>query len=185
MTKMRQSDPLQLVEPGTLAPPGPIGRSVRLLIGAACLYALYQLVIYRTSIISLPVSHLDNILLMLIVPFFIINPVVNIGFSLSWGRWPGYASAIALALIAVASRVMTGSFDNAIIGASLWVWLVYFYTHAGVSFTLAGLSATPGCEMRSLPDLIGKVTGRPAQEHHCPAFIGKLDEWELARKARH
>lgn len=185
MTTMKQSDPLQLVEPGTLAPPGPIGRAVRLLIGAACLYALYQLVIYSSSIVALPVSHVDNIWPMLIVPFFIINPVVNIGFGVSWGRWPSYASVIALTLIALVSRVLTGSFDNPMFGASLWVWLIYFYTHIGLSFALAGVTATPGCEMRALPDLAGKLTGRPAQEHHCPAFIGKLDEWELARTSRH
>ncbi len=181
---MKQSDPLQLVAPGSLAAPGPIGRAVRLLIGVACLYGLWQLLIYRGSIIALPISHVDNIWPLLVVPLFIINTVVNIGFGVSWGRWPSYVSVIALTAIALCSRVVTGSFDNAIFGASLWAWLVYFYAHLGVSFTLAAVAATPGCEMRALPDLIGKMTGRPAQEHHCPAFIGTIDRWELRRRAR-
>lgn len=179
---MKQSDSLQLVEPGTLAPPGPIGRTVRLVIGAACLYALYQLVIYRSSIIALPIAHIGNIWPLLIVPFFIINPVVNIGFGVSWGRWPSYLSVISLTLIATGSRVLTGSFDNSIFGAGLWLWLTYFYTHTGLAFTLAGIAATPGCEMRALPDLFGKLTGKPAQEHHCPAFIGTIDNWERQRR---
>lgn len=181
---MKQSDPLQLVESGTLVAPGPIGRAVRVVIGAACLYALYQLIIYRGPIVALPISHVDNIWPMLIVPLFIINPVVNIGFGVSWGRWPSYVSVIALTLIALCSRVLTSTFDNAIFGAGLWLWLVYFYTHIGLSFTLAGVAATPGCEMRAPPDLIGKLIGRPAQEHHCPAFIGKIDNWELQRRDR-
>lgn len=181
---MKQSDPLQLVAPGTLVAPGPIGRAVRLAIGLACLYALYQLVAYRSSIIALPVSHVDNIWPLLVVPLFIVNTVVNIGFGVNWGRWPSYLSLIALALIALVSRVLTGSFDNAIFGASLWIWLVYFYGHLGLSFTLAALSATPGCEMRALPDLLGRLRGRPAQEHHCPAFIGRLDDWEVRRRNR-
>ena len=38
--------------------------------------------------------------------------------------------------------------------------------------------------MRSIPELFGKVRGRPAAEHHCPAaFITKLDEWEQNRHA--
>ncbi len=181
---MKQSDPLQLVEPGSLVAPGPIGRTVRLIIGAACLYALYQLVIYRSSIIALPISHVDNIWPMLIVPLFIINPVVNIGFGVEWGRWPSYVSVIALTAIARCSRVLAGTFDNSLFGAGLWIWLVYFYTHSGLSFTRAGVVATPGCEMRALPDLIGKLTGKPAQEHHCPAFIGMIDDWELRRRNR-
>ncbi len=181
---IKQPDSLHLVEPGTIVAPGPIGRTVRLIIGAACLYALYQLIIYRSSIIAMPITHVDNIWPMLIVPLFIINAVVNIGFGVSWGRWPAYFSVITLTLIALFSRVLAGTFDNFIFGAGLWIWLVYFYTHIGLSFTLAGVAATPGCEMRALPDLIGRLTGKPAQEHHCPAFIGTIDNWELQRRNR-
>lgn len=181
---MKESGTLQLVEPGTLAVPGPVGRTVRLLTGLACLYWLYQLVIDHDSLIEMPVSHADQTWPMLIVMLLIINTVVNIGYGVDWGRWPGYASAIALVVIAVSTRLLTGSFDNAILGFTLWLWLVYFYAHVGVSFMLAGVAAIPGCEMRALPDLIGRLTGRAAKEHHCPAFIGKLDQWELQRRDR-
>ena len=37
---MKQSDPLQLVEQGSLDRPGPIGRVVRVALGILCSYAL-------------------------------------------------------------------------------------------------------------------------------------------------
>jgi hypothetical protein len=40
---------------------------------------------------------------------------------------------------------------------------------------------TPGCEMRAIPDLLGRLTGHTAQEHHCPGFITPLDNWEARR----
>ncbi len=43
---MKQSDPLELVEPDSLTCPGPNGRWFRLLPGLACLFALYHLMRY-------------------------------------------------------------------------------------------------------------------------------------------
>ena len=57
---MKHSDPLELVEPCTLIRPGPIGRLVGLGLGTACLYALYQIIFYRESILATPVSMLPT-----------------------------------------------------------------------------------------------------------------------------
>jgi len=44
---------------------------------------------------------------------------------------------------------------------------------------LAALFATPGCEMRSIPEAVRRITGKPVQEHTCPIwFIAKIDDWE-------
>ena len=67
------------------------------------------------------------------------------------------------------------------LGALAYAMTVYTFGHLGVSFVLAAFLATPGCEMRAMPDLLGRLTGRMAQEHHCPAFIQPLDNWETRR----
>ena len=176
---MNQSDPLELVESGSLVRPGIIGRSVRLLLGVLCLYALRDLIIYRTELIETPVSSLPNFVLMIGLCICIINYVVNIGFSKNWGRMPVYISLGVFGLLAAASFVIEGNADSRILGTPIFVWLFYFYGHLGISFVIASLLATPGCEMRAIPDLIGRTTGQGAQEHHCPAaFITKIDEWE-------
>ena len=179
---MKQSDQLELVEEGSLTRPGPLGRLVRLLLGLACLYALYELFLNRESIIQTPVSVLPDIAIMAFATTFIINYVVNIGFGRSWGRWPSYLLIASMLVLAAAAWLLYGTPDHALPGTVLWAWMVYFFAHLGVSLVLSAVIATPGCEMRAIPELIGRMSGRPAAEHHCPAaFITKIDEWERNR----
>jgi hypothetical protein len=179
---MKQSDPLELVGAGSLTRPGPIGRVVRFALGALCLYALWEIVLYANITTAQPLSTLDSRFLVLLAPLCIINYVVNIGFTKSWGHFPLVVSLIALGASAGGAFLTTGSFDSAIFGVPLNLWLAYFYGHLGVAFVLSALIATPGCEMRSIPGLFGRVRGRPSEEHHCPAaFITKIDEWEQSR----
>ena len=176
---MKQSDALELADPGSLMRPGSIGRLLRLVLGSACLYGLYYLLVYREAVITTPLSELPNLVVLAAVAFWIVNYVVNIGFGKSWGRWPGYVSAIVMMTSATIGWMIDGTLDNAILGACLWLWLVYFYAHLGLSFVLAALIATPGCEMRSIPQLLGRLSGRKVQEHHCPSpLITKIDLWE-------
>lgn len=176
---MQQSDPLTLVRPGSIARPGTIGRLIRLLMGLLCLYALWMILRHAGSTSMLPISTLDKRLLLVLVPLCLFNYVVNIGFSKSWGHRPLMVSVGLLGVTATAAFVLTGSVDSPIFGISLNAWLAYFFGHLGLSFTLAALIATPGCEMRAIPELLGRINGRPSPEHACPvSFIGKIDEWE-------
>ena len=179
---MKQSDPLQLVDEGTFKPPGPIGRLVRMSMGFACFYALYVLVLHIQSIIQTPISVLPNIAVLVFTAIIIINYVVNIGFGKSWGRWPSYLSMGAALLLLVMAWLAFGTPDHPLFGAALWTWFVYFFAHLGVSFMLSAIIATPGCEMRAIPQILGKISGRAATEHHCPAsFITTIDAWESKR----
>lgn len=180
---MRQSDPLQLVEEGSLHRPGPVGRLARLSLGIACLYGLREILLHRQDIISTPISVLPNMIFMVLPALLIVNYVVNIGFGVSWGRRPSYLSVAAAGVLAAVGWLAYGTPDHPILGIALWIWLAYFYAHIGLSFVLSAIVATPGCEMRAIPGIIGKVTGRTAQEHHCPAaFMTKLDAWEQSRR---
>ncbi len=60
--------------------------------------------------------------------------------------------------------------------------MVYVYAHLGLSFVLAAALATPGCEMRGIPHLVGLLRGRSSGEHYCPGFIDGLDRWERERR---
>lgn len=179
---MKQSDPLALVDAGTLARPGPVGRLVRMALGAFCLYVLWELWRAAGTTTASPFSTLDNRLLLILAPLYIINYVVNIGFSKSWGRRPLFASLAVLVVSACAAFLVSGTFDSPIFGLPLNLWLAYFYGHLGISFGISALIATPGCEMRAIPELYGRMRGKPSEEHHCPAsFITRIDEWERQR----
>lgn len=179
---MKQSGPLELVDPGTLVRPGPIGRLVRLSLGALCLYAFGDLLYYAEWTTTQPLSSLANRFLVLLAPLCFFNYVVNIGFSKSWGQRPLVASLVGLGVFGIVALLVAGSFDSPILGIPLNLWLGYFYGHLGLSFVLSALIATPGCEMRAIPELFGRLNGKPSEEHTCPvAFITKIDEWEHGR----
>ena len=179
---MKQSDPLELVDAGSLARPGPVGRMTRLALGALCLYALWEIVHSAGVTSTQPFSTLDNRLLVLLAPLCIFNYVVNIGFARSWGHRPLMISLVVLAVSALAAWLFSGELDSPVFGITLNLWLAYFYAHLGISFVLAALMATPGCEMRAMPELLGRMRGTPSEEHHCPAaFITRIDEWERRR----
>ncbi|MCZ6642465.1 MAG: hypothetical protein O7G86_03735 [Gammaproteobacteria bacterium] len=183
---MNQSDPLELVKPGSLAPPGPVGRLVRLGLGVMCLMGLWNVTVNLGTLITEPIAVVTDpyFIFLIVLGFWIFNYVVNIGFSKSWGRRPAYVSLAGFLILGVVGFVMYGSYSSPLLGAPLFLWLSYFYGHLGLSFVLAAALATPGCEMRAIPELVGLVTGRAAEEHQCPAsFLTRLDEWEQKRMA--
>ncbi len=176
---MNQSRPLELVAAGSLIRPGIIGRLVRLSLAVLCLQALWRLLNEHAALIATPVNLLPEFALLMLAPLCIFNYVVNIGFSKNWGRWPLWVSLGGIGTLATLSFAASGSLDGPLLGAPLLLWLVYFYAHLGISFLLAALIATPGCEMRSIPELFGRIIGRDAAGHHCPvAILGKIDAWE-------
>ena len=58
------------------------------------------------------------------------------------------------------------------------IWVIYIFTHLGVSFLISAVISTPGCEMRSLPHLWSIITGHKTYEHVCPGPLHKIDLWE-------
>ena len=119
---------------------------------------------------------------MLLVALCIFNYVVNIGFSRDWHRFPVFISVAVFALLALASYFITSSPSSPILGIPIVIWLAYFYAHLGISFVLAAILATPGCEMRAIPQLFNNIKGRHSMEHHCPSsIISGIDNWERTR----
>lgn len=183
---MKQSGPLELVEPGSLARTGPVGRLMRLALGAACLWALWELVANVGAVIAAPIAAAvhPSVALLIAMAFWVISYLVNIGFSKSWGRRPAYASLAGFLAMGVVAFVIHGELNSPILGVPLFAWLTYFYGHLGLSFVVASVLATPGCEMRAIPELVGRMTGHGSAEHHCPSpLITKIDEWERQRIA--
>jgi uncharacterized membrane protein len=151
-----------------------------MLLGVLCLYALFEIITITPYVINNPVGSLPGLSLMLVFVLCIFNYVVNIGFSRDWHRIPVFVSLILLGLIALAGYLVTGNPSTRPLGIVLVAWVGYFYLHLGVSFVLAAILSTPGCEMRAIPELFEKVfKNEKAKEHHCPSsIITGVDKWE-------
>jgi hypothetical protein len=178
------------VEPGTLVTPGWIGRLIRLGFGLALLKFFYDLVRYEvllpqgnTGLTSSQAPDQAWFWLLAFWLFWILPFVVNIGFGVSWRRWPQVAVLVSAAIAIVVSIVSEGTTWSESLGWALLIWLLYESLHLGVSFTLSAVLATPGCEMRAIPHLWALVTGKKTSEHFCPSgFLDSLDRWEAGRR---
>ncbi len=172
------------VEPGILRPPGPIGRLVRLIFGVTCGWFLVALALDGPVQIAARFPYSAGLWLWAIAALYLFSYVINIGFGRSWGRWPQFA-VIACALAAsITSYLAYNSFWGPPLAWFIIVWLTYVYAHLALSFVLAAILATPGCEMRALPQLVTIVSGRPLMVHHCPVGpLSRIDAWEARRQS--
>lgn len=174
---------LKLDNPGSLPRPGPIGRLARLGVGALCLWYVYGLVQVSGDLMRAD-GHIRS-LVWNGVPFglFLISYVVNIGYSRAWRKWPAAVCAIAFAGIALFGYVTVKTAETTLLAQSIWCWELYVFVHLGLSFLIAGVISTPGCEMRAFHDLYSRITGVPTKEHFCPVGpLHPIDQWEAGRR---
>lgn len=163
--------------PGSLPKPGWIGRSVRLAMAFLSGYALYILFRSKEDFFSgVP----DNAMLwvLILLAFHLLPPVVNIGFGKVWHSKPQIWYVIIFYLASLVGGNIEGTFNPEVSGYFLFAMPVYVFTHSGIAFLFSSVLATPGCEMRSLPQLISVIAGKPSKEHYCPGFIDNIDKWE-------
>lgn len=175
------------VRPGTLARPGWLGRLVRLALGLLTLKLFFDLL--RSEVLmdretGLTSRHApDQLFFWALVAFFfwIFPHVVNLGFGRRWGARPQIALAVILGAVVAWGLLAQGTPWTPALGWTILLWLLYESLHLGTSFVVAAALATPGCEMRALPDLWSRLTGTSAAEHYCPGFLDGIDRWERAR----
>ena len=181
---MSLAEATHFVEQGSLEKPLIIGRLVRFALGVLSLYLVYVLTISWPSILENGLA-VNNIGFWIgaALAFWMIPPVMNIGFSLNTRRLSRWVIAgVSLALGAY-HYFTTGAVMGYALGVFTAAWVYYLYAHLGPSLVLAALLSTPGCEMRSIPHLWTLVTGRATKEHYCPGALDGLDRWERERHA--
>lgn len=177
------TDETRFDEQGTLRKPGPIGRTVRLLLGIWCLYVCWTLWRYPEGLIRESLPHWTALIS---IPFalWLVPPVVNIGFGTNWKAWPRYLATGVILLWMIGLALTEGSWWSSALGRFSWLFVLYTFGHLGLSFVLSATISTPGCEMRAIPHLWTLLTRRKTKEHFCPGFLHGLDAWELERDPR-
>lgn len=168
-------------EPGTLTRPGPVGRLVRLALGAACLTGVWSAVTNGPVAIVPKLPHpVDWIPIG--IALWLIPAVVDIGWGVAWKRRSQWAVVSAGVVLSFVSWLSYGRFWAPPLGWFVLGFTAYTLAHLGLSFVLSAVLATPGCEMRAIPHLWTVVTGRATKEHYCPSPLDGLDQWELGRR---
>lgn len=124
-----------------------LGRTIRVVIGALLFASLAQLVLQvRQFLAPLPAWQIPrgDWWVVALGCLFALPMIVDSGFGRRWGR--------SLQLTFVALFMATGTWDRLVYGR-LWavpfalvslVLIIYVFAHAGVSFLVSALAATPG-----------------------------------------
>lgn len=171
-------------EPGSIEPPGPIGRLVRFAAGLFCVAFAVQVAGSGVGRIeagragSLPAGGWVSLALAI----YLLPEIVNVGFGRTWrAAYIRLTAALVVLGAAGASQLAWSKIVGPPLIATVLLIILYAFGHLGVSFLLAAFLATPGCEMRSLPQLWGRLTGRETREHYCSGLLTPLDRWEAQR----
>lgn len=164
---------------GSLNPPGPIGKIVRIVLGLACLYYIWQLVnlwafwinaekLFENSFIWIPI----------IFSLYLAPYVVNIGWRINTKRLTQIVIILVSAGFVAFSYFKNQSINSYTLNLFTIIWVIYIFAHLGLSFLVSAIISTPGCEMRALPHLWSIITGHKTYEHVCPGPLHKIDLWE-------
>ncbi len=169
---------------GTLPPPGPLGRLVRAGLGLGCLAVVRSVVEGWAALTGAVLPPGIGLWIIVALGLYAFPYVVSLGFTRRSSRLPRWA-ALALGIgWAALNLALTGAVWSAGLGWAIAVWAAYTFGHLGVSFLLAALLATPGCEMRAIAHLLARLRSGNALEHACPGLLDPLDRWELGRSSR-
>ena len=173
----------QETRPGP-AVPGPGGLLIRVVLGAAAVYALVELLtkwdIFRDQ--NLIESDFWFITLFTLC---LLADVFNIGLRRRWGPWP--------IVVFLAGAVMLGSVgylaSREVWTAALAVWVyaadLLVFGALSVSFPVAIVMRTPGCELNALPRLVARLRGTAdAETRRCLLGVDLLDKHQLRLPGR-
>ena len=176
---------LKLDDAGSLPRPGPAGRIVRLAFGLLCASYVAGLIVISDDLMTVD-DHIRSLVWNGVLgSLFLISYIVNIGFSRAWKKWPALVSAVVLLVVAAFGYLTQGTIETGVLARVVWGWELYVFSHLGISFILASVIGTPGCEMRALHDLYSRLTGSPTKEHYCPIGpLHSIDQWESSRFRR-
>jgi hypothetical protein len=167
---------------GTLPPPGPIGRSVRVVLGLGCLYFVWQIFYYWPSMVeSESLFGNGSFLFMALFGLYLSPYVINIGWKLNTKRWPQVIIVVISALFMGYNYYALSQINSPLFNTLTLIWLSYIYFHLGVSLVISAIISTPGCEMRSIGHLYSIFTGNKIYEHSCPGPLNKIDKWERSK----
>jgi len=130
-----------------LPAPRVMGRSLRIVVGAVLLYFFVELLRQTPQILaarsgwSIPRGTwwVGAIVCIVALP-----AIVNTGFGLRWGAWPQVIYVLLLCGAAIWDLLEYGSLWAPPLGSVILLLFLYVYGHAGVSFLIAGVAATPG-----------------------------------------
>ncbi|MPZ70181.1 MAG: hypothetical protein GEU71_11740 [Actinobacteria bacterium] len=115
--------------------------------------------------------------------YYSLYQLPSTGFGAAWGR----RVAVVFGAVVAATAVFT-LLGNGELWAAPLTWLLYglatgFLILVTISFVIAVILGTPGCEIGGLAELIRRLRGDTgAEAMWCIVGLHRIDEWEAGRR---
>jgi SAM-dependent methyltransferase len=163
-----------------LVRPGPIGLGIRVILGATVLYWFAALLTKWSGFLER--DPIESGRLYTLFTIWWLPEVFALTFRRPWGPWPAVVFLAGGAAIGLAGSLT---------GDGVWNPALAGWTYAGdllawgalaVSFPVAIVTRSPGCELGALPWLLGGRQGSAAPRLGCAVGLDRLDAWEAARR---
>jgi hypothetical protein len=164
------------------ARPDPIGLLIRMVLGAAAVYALVELVtkwdIFRDqNLIE------SDFWFVTVFTACLLADVFNIGLRRRWGVWPIVVFLAGAAAIGSASYLTAGEIWTTALAAWMYAGDLVVFAALSVSFPVAIVMRTPGCELNALPKLVARLRGTADEEtRRCLLGVDLFDKSPMRRR---
>jgi hypothetical protein len=171
------------VRPGP-AGPGPIGLLIRVVLGAASVYALVELVTKWDIFRDLNLIESD-FWFVTVFTLCLLADVFNIGLRRRWGVWPIVVFLAGAVAIGSASYLAAGEIWTTALAAWVYAGDLLVFGALSVSFPVAIVTRTPGCELNAMPRLVARLRGTADEEtRRCLLGVDLLDKHQLRLRWR-
>lgn len=167
-----------------LARPGPIGLTIRVVLGAATIYWLAALLTKWN--VFLEHDPIESERYYTLFTLWLLPYVFNISFGRRWGPWPTVVFVAGGAAIGLAGNLVASEFWNPVLAGWVYAGDLLVMAALAVSFPVAIATRSPGCELGAIPWLVARRRGSSYKRPRpgCAIGLDHLDRWEAARRSR-
>jgi hypothetical protein len=131
--------------PGEVARPGPIGLTIRILLGAAMIYWLIALLTKWNVFLDLNPIESDRYYTL--ATLWLLPSVFHYTFRRRWGPWPTIVFVSGGAALGLAGSLVSGEFWNVALATWVYAGDLLVMMALAVSFPVAVATRSPGCEL--------------------------------------
>ena len=164
-----------------LVRPGPLGLLIRVVLGAAAVYALIELITQWDDFRDRNLIESD---FWFITAFTLclLSDLFNIAVRRRWGAWPVVVFVAVSVGIGFVGYVAAGEIWTTALAAWVYAGDVIVFGALTVSFPVAIVTRTPGCEFNALPRLVARLRGTTDEKtRRCILRVDLLDRQPMQR----
>jgi hypothetical protein len=165
--------------------PGPIGMTIRVILGAALIYWAFVPLLTKWNVF-LEHDPIESERYYTLFTLWLLPHIFNFTFRRRWGPWPTIVFVVGGAALGLAGYLVTGEFWNPVLAAWVYAGDLLVMAALAMSFPVAIAIRSPGCELGAIPWLIAGRRGETYEwpRPGCAVGLDHLDRWEATRRRR-